>query len=336
MKIRRLVALLLVLSLALVQAPATAKAEDYSNAKLSTTYLKIYRVNTIAEGKVDILDCPSLEESDFDYTWSNSKMDVICGLDAENKTIHIYSDTKGTTTIRFWLDDKVLSMTLVVAQVGIKNNSLLLVKGKKSTLKLSNAPSDVKWCTTNKKVATVTSKGVVKAKKIGNAVVYAKIGEERIGCAVSVVKKKMKIVIKKAYSLAKGKYSQPKRMKKGYYDCSSLVWRAYKKAKWYLANRWYAPVAADLAKYYVKKKKKKIKGGLSASNISKMKLRPGDLMFLTGANNGRYKGIYHVEMFTGYKCIGFDVQNKPILVTRWAVMPDGYYGFGKHLMARPK
>jgi cell wall-associated NlpC family hydrolase len=29
------------------------------------------------------------------------------------------------------------------------------------------------------------------------------------------------------------------------------------------------------------------------------KLRPGDLIFETGENNGRYKGIYHVDLYTG-------------------------------------
>lgn len=47
-----------------------------------------------------------------------------------------------------------------------------------------------------------------------------------------------------------------------------------------------------------------------------MKSRPGDLLFGTGANNGRYKGIYHVEMFVGYACYGFQ-GNKPILTTKW-------------------
>ena len=58
---------------------------------------------------------------------------------------------------------------------------------------------------------------------------YADVKNVRIGCAVSVVKKGMTKVVKRAIKIgATCKYSQPRRMQRKYYDCSSLVWRSYK------------------------------------------------------------------------------------------------------------
>lgn len=65
-----------------------------------------------------------------------------------------------------------------------------------------------------------------------------------------------------------------------------------------------------------------------------MKFRPGDLMFETGQDNGRYKGIYHVEMFVGYAVAYYDQNGKPVLNELWAARPEGCYG-GGHLMERP-
>ena len=65
-----------------------------------------------------------------------------------------------------------------------------------------------------------------------------------------------------------------------------------------------------------------------------MKLNPGDLMFETGADNGRYLGIYHVEMFTGYVVAYYGSDGKPVLYETWGARPDGYYG-GGYMIYRP-
>lgn len=48
-----------------------------------------------------------------------------------------------------------------------------LASNKKVTLKLKNNKKKVIWVSSNKRIATVTSKGVVKAKKKGTAYIYA-------------------------------------------------------------------------------------------------------------------------------------------------------------------
>ena len=91
-------------------------------------------------------------------------------------------------------------------------------------------------------------------------------------------------------------------MQKGYYDCSSLVWRSYAPVKIYFGDRHYAPVAANEAKYLVKHKKT-----VAVKNINRLnKLRPGDLLFFKGNKNGRYKNIYHVAIYMGQQGESYD------------------------------
>jgi cell wall-associated NlpC family hydrolase len=237
------------------------------------------------------------------------------------------------------INGKEFTVTLNIVKVGLKS-SLLLATKKTAQLKTTGIKTGVKWSSTNPKVVKVSSGGKVTAKKNGNAVIKAVLstdqGEFTLGCAVSVVTQKRYKAIKKAIRIVKtSTYSQPKRMQNGYYDCSSLVWRAYKYAGISLMSSSYAPVAAELGKWIVQKKKK-VKGGLSESNVQGMKLHAGDLMFETGLNNGRYKGIYHVEMITGYTCIGFGSDGKPELLLTWASRPDGAYGYSdSYLVGRP-
>lgn len=129
------------------------------------------------------------------------------------------------------------------------------------------------------------------------------------------------------------KTSQPKRMHEKFYDCSSLVWKSYHKngVNFGMAN--YAPVAADMGKWCAQHKKL-VSGGLSQANIQNMKLNPGDVMFETGQKNGRYKGIYHVEMITGYLFYGFDGNGKAELGIQWAAGDEKYYPMGQ-MVGRP-
>lgn len=306
---------------------------DLSGASLGKSSLNTYILNGAADTvKLPLKNAPELTYYTFEYISSNTGMNVACVLNAETKTIEIYSGTAGTTTLTFTINGRTFQLKLKTTKITLKKISAVLAKKKTTKLKVSGFSGKVNWRSTNKKVASVSSNGIVKGKKTGNAVVYASFGGRRIGCAVSVVTPKMKKVINEAKKIAKGKYSQAKRMQKGYYDCSSLVWRSYKKAGKYFGDKNYAPVAANIAKWCFGKKKR-IKGGLSYKNIQNRKLRPGDLFFEGGADNGRYKGIYHVEMFIGYQCEGFDENNKPIMGTLWAARPANCYWSG--MMARP-
>ena len=298
---------------------------DVSPAVLTKSELVTYVIDYEAkELRVPFKNMPDLKYYTYSCISSGTSTNVQCEFDREKKELVLYSSWPGTTTLTITINNKTFSLKVKTVSVSINKISAVLAKGKKTTVKLKGYPGKVTWKSTKKKTVSVSSKGIVKGKKNGNAVVYAELDGCRLGCAVSVVTAKRKKVINAAKKIAKGTYSQEKRMSKGYYDCSSLVWRAYQKEGKTFGSSNYAPVAADLCKWCFQHKKR-IKGGLNEKNIQNMKLRPGDLLFETGADNGRYKGVYHVEMFVGYQCQGFDSKGKPYLGTLWAARGPNYY-----------
>lgn len=268
---------------------------------------------------------------DFSYKSSNEEMYVSCSL--SDDVISVYLSGTGTTTMEFTINGKVFTCKIKIVPVYMTNNGVVLTKGNTKQLKVKNGGSGVTWKSLNPTIASVSSTGLVKAKKGGTAVIVATIGEDKLGCAVNVTTETMKGVVNRAQSIAKGTYSQERRMQKGYYDCSSLVWRAYSPSGLKFGSNYWAPVAADIAKWSMKYGKK-ISNGLTDGQIQKKKLQVGDLFFQTGADNGRYKGIYHVEMFIGYACAGVGSDGEIYLTTKCPARSDGY-GYGA-LVVRPK
>lgn len=65
-----------------------------------------------------------------------------------------------------------------------------LTVGKTYQLKVTGTKKKIKWNTSNKKVATVSNKGKIKAKKAGKVKIYAKIGKKKLICYLTVKAKK--------------------------------------------------------------------------------------------------------------------------------------------------
>lgn len=61
-----------------------------------------------------------------------------------------------------------------------------LVKGDQVSLKVTGTAKKVRWSTSEKKVATVTSGGLVKAKGKGTARITAKVGKKKLVCRVTI------------------------------------------------------------------------------------------------------------------------------------------------------
>lgn len=74
----------------------------------------------------------------------------------------------------------------VAAKVKISSSSVSMVKGDKKQLKVTGTKSKVKWTSGNKKIATVSSKGVVTAKKKGQTAIYASVNGKKYSCNVTV------------------------------------------------------------------------------------------------------------------------------------------------------
>ena len=233
-------------------------------------------------------------------TYSSSKSKYVSV--SKDGMVYSIKKTSKDVTISAVVDGRKITMTIKITNPKFSNGEakpILLIKGKKLTITVTglvDGLSKLKYSSDKTDIATVTKKGRVKAKKYGSCFIVAEVDHKivKINCAVG--KKKAINAVKSAYAVYGCPYSQPKRMNAGYYDCSALVWRSYKKVGFYVANyrgRW-ASTAAEECKYLFGKHKR-----VSYKGCSTKKLRPGDLVFYSGWKNGRFRNITHVAMYVG-------------------------------------
>lgn len=255
-------------------------------------------------------------------------------IQQEGHDFYFYPKKAGDYTVTFIVDGKSLFCNVSVLNLAYSYNSrsvtdvgqkhwntgstmVAMYTGEKTKLKAKGFPEGEKvvWTSTDKSVATVSKDGEVTAKSVGYTTISASAHgftiTYEVGVSYKTSIKAMRYAVKHYNSI----YSQPKRMSKGYYDCSSYVWRAYKAAGMNIGNckTGWAPVAASLAQWCVTNNYMVYSGTVKVDD-----LMPGDLIFWTGAKNGRYKGIYHVDMYVGNrhsltvareKCFGDTISN---------------------------
>lgn len=212
-------------------------------------------------------------------------------------TATVHAIKTGKTVISVLIDGITLSCNVTVTNPQISKSFYVISKSTKSALKLKgiNTYSQIKYISANKSVASVSGKGVVKSKKYGFALIKIEVDGASLTASINVGTKNGVKAVLNALKVEGAVYSQARRMRKGYYDCSSLVWRTYSPVGAYFGSRNNAPVAANEANYCVKHKKT-----VSKKYVNKLnKLRPGDLFFFKGKSNGRYKNIYHVAIYMG-------------------------------------
>ena len=322
---------------------------DMTNVTLSTTKVRAYMYPYYSYGNKPSYDSAratitinsdfminSYDDDAFSYTCSNSKLNIDAYIEDNIIYLHQSSTATGTAKITFTIYGKVFTVDYESKKLGISNQSYLLVKNKKKKLTVSGYDGTVVWTSSNPKIATVDANGNVNGKKIGNCIITAKVGDQYLGCAVSVTKSKIKKVTERAtYIGTHWKYSQALRTRKGYYDCSALVWKAYKeKANVTFGSKNYPGVALSEAKW-CKSHKKMISGGITRKKLNKMTVNPGDLLFKSANMKKKYSNIYHVEMFTGYYCNYVDSNGCAYFSPLWAAR-GSYYNFEDgSLLGRP-
>lgn len=82
----------------------------------------------------------------------------------------------------------------ILGKYALNKKSLTLQNVRKSTLKIKNCPEKVTWSSSNRKVATVNSKGVVKAVKKGTCTITAKTAYSKKTFKLKVTVKNPKTV----------------------------------------------------------------------------------------------------------------------------------------------
>ena len=131
----------------------------------------------------------------------------------------------------------LLALTLVISSVNLYevqaakkvklNKKQVLVRiGSPVKLKVKNVKKKkkIKWKSSNKKIATVSKKGVVKGKDDGDCTITAKVGKKKLKCKVVVAHKVAKT------TSAKTMAAVAKQMKKkGTYYASDKYYRYLKK-----------------------------------------------------------------------------------------------------------
>lgn len=169
------------------------------------------------------LKVTGMAKGDYVKSWKSSNTKIVkvsgkktgtCKLTAQKKTgkatitITLASGKKATVKITV---QKGNVKTTKVTVTNVTKNKLTLNKGKSFTLKTSLTPitsqDKVTYTSSNKKVATVSSKGVIKAKSAGKTTITVKAGSKKVKVTVTVPKTATKKINKvpAAVTIKKGK-----------------------------------------------------------------------------------------------------------------------------------
>lgn len=125
-----------------------------------------------------------------------------------------------------------------VSKISLNKKKIIISKGKTYRLKRKIKPIDadikaVKWKSSNKKIATVSKKGLVKAKKVGSCTitVISKDGNKKARCKVRVVLPVEKVKLSaKQISIKKGsKYTLKATVKPKKATIKKVVWSSSNK-----------------------------------------------------------------------------------------------------------
>lgn len=103
-----------------------------------------------------------------------------------NSSGKIYARKKGTAVITVKSGNKTVKSQITVEDPKISKTAISLNIGKKYNLKVTGTKQKVTWSSSNKAVATVSSNGIVTAKKGGSAKITAKIGNKKYICNLKV------------------------------------------------------------------------------------------------------------------------------------------------------
>ena len=173
--------------------------------KQSTTALK---VTGMATG--DYLKTVKVRDTSY-ATVSNINKNGTFKLTAKNKvgsttlTVTLASGNTGTVTV------KVQKAKVTTSSIKGVAKTITLVKGKTATLKPSLVPitsqDKITYKSSNKKIATVSSKGVIKGVKAGKAKITVKAGKKSFTCTVTVTGAKTTKIsgVKATATIKKGK-----------------------------------------------------------------------------------------------------------------------------------
>ena len=182
----------------------------------------------------------------------------------------------------------------------------------KNELTYSYNARGVKRCDLADLSGSIPFDDLKKGKKTATVTIYTKCGKLSVFkksfnvlSKPNTYAKKSRAVLNLAHTRLDDPYSQPMRSYKRYVDCSYFVYWCFKEG----AGITLPKVAAYQYKWCVENNK----------TISKDELRPGDLLFYAGTDNGRYAGVNHVAIYIG-NCYTIEA-DAPFV--RYGIVPVG-------------
>ncbi len=92
----------------------------------------------------------------------------------------------GSTTITATVANKKYTCKVTVPTIKLNATSLTVEESNTYTLKVLGTSKAITWSTSNKAIATVTSKGVVKGIKGGTVTITAKVSNKKYTCKITV------------------------------------------------------------------------------------------------------------------------------------------------------
>ena len=186
-------------------ATVTAKAGEKQATCQVTVAKKIIAVESISlnkdeltleKGKSETLVATVKPDDATDKTviWTSSD-DGIVSVDQTGKVTAIKG---GEATITAGAGDKTatceVTVTVPVESVSLNVTNITLEEEQSTTLVATVKPDDatnktVTWSSSDETIASVDQNGVVTAKKIGNAIITAKVEEKQADCKITVQEK---------------------------------------------------------------------------------------------------------------------------------------------------
>lgn len=162
-------------------APAANNLITVSAAKIKLNKEKI----TIIKGDTYTLSLKN-HKSNVKVKWFSSDKKIATVSTKGN----VKAKKVGTATIIAQVDNETYQCIVTVQnKPKLSNAKLKLGIDDSFILNLENNQSKIKWSSSDKKIATVSNNGTVKAKKVGTATITAKVGNKKYQCNVTVINK---------------------------------------------------------------------------------------------------------------------------------------------------
>lgn len=237
--------------------------------------------------------------------WTNSNY-ASATFSSYNTKAAVWGILPGTGAITASVDGKTYTINYTVYNPVFGSITSVLAAGKTTKIDIQGLEGlSPVYTSRNGTIAKVAADGTITGKKAGVTYIDVKLDNMYFSYRIEISAKGIRKIINRAKFIVNNwKYSQAKRMKRGYYDCSALVWKGYKAYKQYhkkLGSAIRALPAGELFDYLYSKNQIVYFGYTGLDN-----LKPGDLIFYGDYDNavkystpGRTLDIYHVAMYAG-------------------------------------